>query len=515
MDHLPQVFLLLALFFFTFRIIFQRKQRGPIKGLLPPGPWKLPILGSLHHMVGSPLPHHTLRELSKRHGPLMHLQLGEVPTVVVSSAEAAKEVLKTQGLNFATRPEIPSMKLCSYGFKDIIMGPYGANWRQLRKICHSELLSAKRVESFGFIIEEEVSNLIRAVRASVEPKRAAAMINLSKLVCAAINNMTARSAFGDRSRHQEAFLVAMREGLRLAGGFNAADLFPSWNFLPAITGLKYRVEELHRKFEEIFNNIIEEHRTKHSSRKEKKMSSYEDLVDVLLRLQRDGNLEIPISDDCIKAVILDVFVAGTESARNIVIWAFSELMKNPRTLRKAQEEVRRIVNLGGNKTDHFRELNYMKCIIKETLRLHPPGPLLIPRESRASCEVNGFLIPSGTRVLTNAWAIGRDARYWGDDAEVFRPERFVEINDEVDFMGANFEFIPFGAGRRMCPGIGYGLATVELPLAHLLRDFDWELPHGMKPEELDMAEQFGAAVARRTDLCLLVPFPLRREGYYN
>ncbi|XP_068669067.1 premnaspirodiene oxygenase-like [Aristolochia californica] len=501
--HLSTYLLFTLLIFFSFLIVQKRKRANNNQSSvpkLPPGPWKLPVLGSLHHLLGSPLPHHSLRDLSRRHGPLMHLQLGEVSTVVVSSPEAAKEILKTHGLNFATRPEIQSMKLCSYGFKDIIMGPYGANWRQLRRICQSELLSAKRVESLRFIMEEETSNLTQTISMSVNHP-----VNLSKLASAAINNMTARAAFGDRSKYQEVFLAAMREGLQLVGGFSVADLFPSCKMLPVITGMKSKVEELHLKLDGIFSDIIEEHRMKYETGKKKLDESYEDLVDVLLRLQGDGDLEIPISDDCIKAVILDVFVAGTESASNMLLWAMSELMRTPDTLAKAQEEVRRV--LKGMKTisdTNFQQLNYLKSVIKETLRLHPPGPLLIPRECRQSCEINGYLIPAGTRVLTNAWAIARDAQYWGDDSESFRPERF--LNNPVDFMGANFEFIPFGAGRRMCPGITYGLASVELPLAQLLHDFNWELPDGMEPKELDMTEQFGAAVARRTDLCL-VPLP--------
>jgi cytochrome P450 len=134
------------------------------------------------------------------------------------------------------------------------------------------------------------------------------------------------------------------------------------------------------------------------------------------------------------------------------------------------------------------------------MRLHPPLPLLIPRESRERCEINGYEIPAKTRVAVNIWAIARDRSYW-DEAESFKPERFV--NSTIDFKGTNFEYIPFGAGRRICPGIAFALPNVELPLAMLLYHFDWKLPNGMKNEELDMSESFGFSLRRKNDLYLI------------
>ncbi|CAN6298627.1 unnamed protein product [Urochloa humidicola] len=176
----------------------------------------------------------------------------------------------------------------------------------------------------------------------------------------------------------------------------------------------------------------------------------------------------------------------------------SELIKNPRVMRKAQHEVREIIQGQDDLTqDSMDKLTYMHLVIKETLRLHPPGPFLLPRECRETCQVLGYDVPKGTAVFVNAWAMGRDSKYW-DDAEEFKPERFESSN--VDFRGADFEFIPFGAGRRICPGMALGLTTMELVLASLLYHFDWELPDGIKPEELDMAETFGITVRRKSKL---------------
>ncbi|RWW28131.1 hypothetical protein GW17_00007408 [Ensete ventricosum] len=195
---------------------------------------------------------------------------------------------------------------------------------------------------------------------------------------------------------------------------------------------------------------------------------------------------------------------GSETSSTILEWAMSELMRNPRVMRRVQEEVRETVGGKGQVTENdINGMTYLRLVIKETLRLHPPVPLLLPRECREACEVLGYQIPEKTRVFVNVWALGRDPRYW-DNATEFEPERFERRNSSVDFKGINFEFLPFGAGRRMCPGMSFGLASIELSLACLLYNFDWELPMGDegKPQELDMSETFLLTCKRRSDLCL-------------
>ncbi|TKY46999.1 steroid 17alpha-monooxygenase or 17alpha-hydroxyprogesterone aldolase [Spatholobus suberectus] len=168
---------------------------------------------------------------------------------------------------------------------------------------------------------------------------------------------------------------------------------------------------------------------------------------------------------------------------------------------KAQAGVRRVYNSKGHldETD-LDQLIYLKCVIKETMRLHPPAPLLLPRESKERCEINGYDIPARTRVLINAWAIGRNPKYW-TEAKTFKPERFLESS--IDYRGTNFEFIPFGAGRRMCPGIAFAIADTELPVAGLLYHFVWRLPNGIKHKELDMSVSYGFTARRQNGLCLI------------
>ncbi|CAN1220926.1 Cytochrome P450 71D445 [Linum grandiflorum] len=175
--------------------------------------------------------------------------------------------------------------------------------------------------------------------------------------------------------------------------------------------------------------------------------------------------------------------AGAETSSATMEWAMSEMLLNPQVM-----------------------LHYLKALIKETLRLHPPSPLLMPRESSEACEIKGYNIPCKSRVIINAWAIQRDSDYWPDHPERFAPERFLE--SPLDYKGSEFHFIPFGAGRRMCPGVLFAQANVELSLANLLFHFDWKLPEGMMTKDLDMSESFGLAVSGKQPL-LAVPIPYR------
>ena len=186
----------------------------------------------------------------------------------------------------------------------------------------------------------------------------------------------------------------------------------------------------------------------------------------------------------------------------------SEMMKNPRVMEEAQSEVRKVFHGKSNvdETD-IHELKYLRAVVKETLRLHPPAPLLVPKECSQSCVIEGYKIPAKSKVIVNAWAIGRDPRYW-TEADKFYPERFLDDASAsmINYKGTDFQYIPFGAGRRMCPGITYGMAVVELSLAQLLFHFDWKLPNDMKPEDLDMTEAFGLGARRKVNLSL-VPIP--------
>uniref|UniRef100_A0ACD5WVA8 Uncharacterized protein n=1 Tax=Avena sativa TaxID=4498 RepID=A0ACD5WVA8_AVESA len=472
----------------------------------PPGPWNLPLLGSLHHVLLSRYrdqPHRALRELSGRHGPLMLLRLGVVPALVVSSAEGAREVLKTQDTAFASRHLSPTMEIFTRGGQDIFFAPYDDLWRQLRRICVLELFSTRRVMSFSRIREEEVATLLRSV---ADQAGADADVEIGALTSRIITDMVTRSTIGGRCLRRDEFLHEVSKSVKLSAGFNLADLYPSSKLARWLSGGLRDAERCYRNMRAIMDDIIQE---RAQATADADVESEEDLLGVLLRLHREGG---PLTIDIITTVIVEVLGAGGEASWATLEWAMSELMRNPRVLHKAQAEVRgmfqgrRQCRLADG--DVLGRLSYLQLVIKETLRLHPPVPFLLPRQCREPCQLMGYPVPEGTKVLVNAWALGRDAAYW-ERAEEFEPERFEAA--AMDYKGAtNFEYIPFGGGKRMCPGVALSMANMELLLASLLYHFDWELPVGVRPEEIDMTEAFGITLQRKTKLVmratLRIPF---------
>ncbi|KAL8063595.1 hypothetical protein ABFX02_01G036500 [Erythranthe guttata] len=480
-------------FFFFSRLRTKKSTRN-----LPPGPWKLPLIGNMHNLIGS-LPHIALHELALIYGPVMHLQLGELSSVIISSPDAAKQVMKTHDINFASRPSIIVMEILSYNCTNVAFSEYGDYWRQLRKICTLELLSMKRVSSFRSIREEAFLDLARWL---LDYKDQPAAVNLTEKLYSCAYSLISRATFGKKSEANERLLSIIKEGIVLAAGFNVADVYPSIKLLQMMSGLRRKVKKLHGEADCILDDIIHEHRYS----KNEKQTSDIDLLDVLLGFQGgDDGIDIPLTTDNIKAVIMDMLGGGSETSATALDWAMAEMLKNPRILEKAQDEVRRFFDDKGGYVDESRihELKYLMSIIKETLRIHAPLPLLLPRKCRDKCEINGYEIPVDTKIIVNAWAINRDPKYWRNP-DCFEPERFLDEDLEVDYKGNHFEYIPFGAGRRICPGIAFGMANVELPLAMFLYHFDWKLPPGMKHEELDMSESFGVT-ARRNNNLFVVP----------
>lgn len=198
----------------------------------------------------------------------------------------------------------------------------------------------------------------------------------------------------------------------------------------------------------------------------------------------------------------DIFLAGIDAPAITMIWAMTELARKPTVMKKAQYEIRsRNVGKKGKLTeDDVSQLQYLKMIVKETLRLHPPPALLLPRETVSHFKLGDYDIYPKTRISVNAWAIGRDPDIW-ENPEEFIPERFID--NPIDFKGKHFELLPFGSGRRICPGINMGTAMIELALANLLYRFDWELPSGMKEMDIDMEEKVTVTVGKRSALKLV------------
>ncbi|CAL4985299.1 unnamed protein product [Urochloa decumbens] len=465
---------------------------------LPPGPWSLPVIGNLHHLIGSPNLHRALTRLSRNHGPLMMIRLGEVSSMVVSSPEAAQEVLKTHDIAFADRFTNATIGALTFDGGDIAFAPYGERWRQLRKICVIELLSNARVQSFRHIREEEVARFMESLAASAG---AGATVNLSKMISKFINGTIVREAVGSQSKHQDDYLNAIDVALRQTLGLAVSDLFPSSKLMQVLSVAPRTVLAARNKMESILEQIIEE--TKEAMERgdgQATGAGHEGILNVLLRLQKEGTTPIPLTNEVIVTVMFDMFGAGSDTSSTLMNWCMTELVRSPAVMAKVQYEVREAFK--GKRTiteDDLKELSYLKLVIKETLRLHPPVPLMLPRKCRETCKVMGYDIPKGTVVFVNAWAIGRNPKYW-DDPEEFKPERFENCN--LDYKGTNYEFLPFGSGRRICPGINIGLANIDLALASLLYHFDWKLPDGMEPKDIDVREAIGLIASKKTSLIM-------------
>ncbi|KAJ9562991.1 hypothetical protein OSB04_008151 [Centaurea solstitialis] len=439
---------LLFLFILLLNVI-KRASSWNTNPKFPPGPWKLPLIGNILSMISLKPPHYVLRNLARKHGPLMHLQLGEVSALIVSSPRVAKEILMKNDVAFANRPELLVGKIVMYNYTDIALSPYGTYWRQMRKICNLELLSAKKVQSFAYIREEEVKLMKESIQSS-----SGSPINLSEKIYTLMNTITSRAAFGRIYKDQGLLVQMLQEMADLAGGFDVADLFPSYKFLHVVTRMRSKLMKIHQNLDNVFDNILEQHEKEMEITEKGKGGGMEkeDLLDILFRLKESGDLESPISIDNIKAVILDVFSAGTDTTSSTVEWTMSEIIRNPQVLKKVQAEVRQVLN-GNTHPLHesdFHELKYLKQVIKETMRLHPVVPLLLPRECRERCEIDGYVIPVKTKVIINAWALGRDPEYW-HDADTFVPERFE--NTSIDFSGTSFEYLPFGPEGECVPEV--------------------------------------------------------------
>ncbi|WOH10598.1 hypothetical protein DCAR_0730067 [Daucus carota subsp. sativus] len=472
------------------------------KKKLPPSPSRLPVLGNFHQL--GLLPHRNLRSLAQKHGPIMLLHFGSVPTLVLSTADAAREVMKVQDLLFCDRPESSLYRRLLYDGKNISVAPYGEYWRQLKSIIVLQLLSNKMVQSFRKLREEETALMVNKIR---DLASSSVPVDLSELFVTLTNDVSCRSAFGKKYSEEGSgreFKKLLEEFLQLLGSYSFADFVPWLGWVDRISGLDSKVERVFEKLDKFLQGVVQEHVDKQPIQlvgKTAESEHKEDFVDVLFRIQNETTHGISIGNDAVKAILVDVYAAGTDTTATVLEWAMSELLRNPNVMNKVQNEIREILGCKPDieeiQENDLEKMQYLKAVIKETLRLHPPIPLLVPRSAREDVKLNGYDIAAGTMVIINAWAIGRDPATW-NKPEQFEPERF--LNSSIDFKGHDFQLIPFGAGRRGCPGIAFAMATNEFVLANLLHKFDWKLPEGKNWEDLDMRERPSLTVQRKIPL---------------
>jgi len=472
--------------------------------LLPPSPpGKLPIIGHLH-LIGSH-PHVSFRDLHAKHGRdgLMLVHVGAVPTIVVSTPQAAEAVLRTHDHVLASRPRNAVADILRYGSTDVAFAPYGEYWRTARKVVNTHLLSAKMVLAKRRDREEEVRLVVAKIRdaATAAPGTA---LDMTAILGGYASDFVCRAVLGESHRKQgrnKLFRELTEISASVLGGFNLEDYFPRLAnvdiFLRLICA---KAMGISKRWDNLCNELFSEY-----ARGDDDSKSQDDFVHLLLNQQQEYGL----TTGNIKAILVNMFEAAIETSFLVLDYSMSELINNRHVLKKLQAEVRNECRKSSGMVmeEDLSRMPYLKATIKEAMRLHPPAPFLLPHFSTSDSEINGYTIPSDTRVIVNAWALARDPSCW-ERAEEFFPERFLEQgrDAEVDMYGKDIRFVPFGAGRRICPGATFGVATVEVMLANLIYSFDWELPREMEAAgaKVDMSDQFGMTL-RRTESLHLVP----------
>ncbi|KAL6219774.1 hypothetical protein ACLB2K_007533 [Fragaria x ananassa] len=457
---------------------------------LPPSPsLSLPVLGHLH-LIKPPI-HRSFHRLAQKHGPIFSLWFGFRRVVIISSSSAVQECFTKNDIVLANRPPSLLNKHLGYNQTTMVSSPYGDHWRNIRRIGTVEVLSTGRLNSFSHVRKDEVKQLLLKLSRHAEEEGRFVKVELrSMLYELTFNNIMTMVAgkryVGDHVSNKEEgkeFIEIMGEAFSYGGGTNPGEFMP---FLKWFGGNDYekKVKKLAKRADVFLQRLIDEHRNKRAS--ESKNTMIEHLLS-----QQESQAEY-YTDEIIKGLILSLLLAGTDTSAVTIEWAMSNLLNHPSVLKKARAEIdaqlhqERLVD-----ESDISKLHYLESIIFETLRLYPAAPMLVPHFASNDCVIGGFDIPSDSMVLVNAWAIHRDPKLW-DDPQSFKPERFESGNKDKEN-----KLMPFGMGRRACPGAGLAQREVSLTLASLIQCFEWER---VSEKEIDMIEGEGLTMPKLVPL---------------
>ncbi|XP_047334769.1 cytochrome P450 81C13-like [Impatiens glandulifera] len=455
-------FLTLTLIIIIKFILRHRRRRN-----LPPSPPSLPIIGHIHLINKTPQ-HKSLSTLSSKYGPILFLKFGSRPILLISSPSAAEECFTKNDIIFANRPQTMAGDHLTYNYTTFVFAPYGDLWRCLRRVSVIELFSSRSLQKYSFIRDEESNMLVHHLikRFSNGENK----IRLNYWLPVLTFNMMMRLVCGERCVEYE--MAELEVGKRIVDDImdrfapgtplSVCDYFPILKWI-GYKGMKKKVMIHHKKRDEFLIGMLDKFR------KQGKLNSISFIQSLINLQQSDPHF---YSEDVIKSLISIMFIAGTGTSMITMESVMSLLLTHPNTLHKLRCEIDDKI---GHKNliieSDIVKLPYLRCIINETLRLRPTTPLLLPHYSSEDCVVGGYDIPKGTTLIVNAWAIQRDPMFW-DDPEEFKPERFESV-----MAGGHdsFKFIPFGMGRRECPGNNMGLRMVSLAIATLVQCFEWEV----------------------------------------
>ncbi|GLT40416.1 hypothetical protein SLA2020_145530 [Shorea laevis] len=468
-------------------------------GKLPPGPRRIPILGNLLDLGDKP--HKSLAELAKIHGPIMSVKLGNLITVVASSATTAREVLQKNDNILSNRFIIDAVRAHHHHELGLPWIPVSPLWRTLRKVCNSHIFTSQKLDANQHLRRMKIQQLVDAIQ---ESSRLGEVVDIGQAAFSVTLNLLSNTLFSvdladSNSQIAREFKKTVHAIMEEAGKPNLADYFPVLRKIDP-QGIRRRMAIDFGKLLELFDRIYDE---RMQLRKVEGFATTNDVLDSLIDIIQDKTEKL--DEKQTTHLFLVLFVAGTDTTTSTLEWAMAELLRNPNVLLKARRELAETIGKGKQvEESDISRLPYLQAIIKETTRMHPAIPLLLPRRAGADTEVCGFTVPEGAQVLVNAWAIGRDPSIW-EMPNCFMPERFLE--SEIDVKGRDFELIPFGGGRRICPGLPLAMRMLHLMLGSLINCFDWKLEDGVTPENMDMDEKLGLALQKAEPL-RAIPFLL-------
>ncbi|XP_023892234.1 xanthotoxin 5-hydroxylase CYP82C4 [Quercus suber] len=487
----------------------------------PAGAW--PIIGHLHLLGGGDqLLYRTLGAMADKYGSAFNIRLGSRRAFVVSSWEVAKDCFTINDKALASRPTTVAAKHMGYNYAVFGFAPYSSFWREMRKIATLELLSNRRLEMLKHVRFSEVEIGIKELYSLwVQNGSCPLLVDLKHWLEELTLNVVVRMVAGKRyfgssaasdSGEARRCQKAINQFFHLIGIFVVSDALPFMGWLD-LQGHEKAMKKTAKELDSILGGWLEEHRQRRVSG-EVKANGEQDFIDVMLSLQEEGQLSNfrYDADTSIKSTCLALILGGSDTTAGTLTWAISLLLNNRNVLKKAQEELEHHVGMYRQvEESDIKNLVYLQAIIKETLRLYPAGPLLGPREALEDCNVAGYNVKAGTRLVVNVWKIQRDPRVWTNPSS-FQPERFLTSHVNVDVRGQNFELIPFGSGRRSCPGVSFAIQVLHLTLARLLHAFEFATP---LDRPVDMTESPGLTIPKATPLeVLLTPcLPAKLYGH--
>ncbi|KAI5422948.1 xanthotoxin 5-hydroxylase CYP82C4 isoform X1 [Lathyrus oleraceus] len=492
-----------------------KKPSNKSKGKKPPQPsYALPLIGHLH-LLGNQIPlARIFASLSEKYGPIFQINLGAYPALVFSNKEAIKECFTTNDKTLASRPKSSHGIYLGYNFAGFGFAPYGPYWSKLRKLTMLELLSSRRIESLRHVYESEIDTLIKDLSLYVKDGKVNVVISewlerltfniMTKMICGK-RYLDYLQDVDDVEAHGN-IVKLIKEFMHISGEFVPKDLIPILGWFGYEGKVLKSMKRVARDLDIVVGRWVEEHVEKSNDIDEK-----HDFIDVMLSVIEDDPVSGHNSDTIIKANVMNLMLAGSDTTSTTMTWVLAILLNNINALKLAQDEIDH--RIGKNRrveSSDIKNLVYLQAIFKETLRLYPAGPLLVPHEATEDCYIQDYYVPKGTRVFANVWKLHRDPSIWFEP-EKFSPERFIKENGEIDDDVHHFEYLPFGLGRRACPGYMFATQVSLITLARLIHGFDFEVH---VDEVVDMREGLGITLPKLTPLEVLLT-PRLPYGIYQ